>query len=289
MRTRIVPASMLKSLEDSDWIDRSKRPFVKDGNAWIPVKEGNSYDCILKRKENYSGPGYQMVGDIALIHGKKPEKENLETLIGWKKPSCILHIEKYAGVRRIPCTTVLYGKPKEVCHKENGCKYILDPSKVMFAMGNREEKRRISGIVKKGERIADMFAGIGYFTIPAALSGSNIHAMELNSESFGYLQRNIIENKVTDKISAECGDCRDLLKGEYDRAFMGHFDSVLMIQEILSHMKCGGALHIHTINSACETIKKACKDAGFNTEISVHRVKKYAPFRWHVVQDVTLL
>ncbi|MDD4300686.1 MAG: SAM-dependent methyltransferase [Methanomicrobium sp.] len=288
MRTRVVSVECLKNLSNEEWVDNSRRPFVKDSTAWIPVKEGYSYTCVLEDKQKYSGRGYQMIGDIALFHGDMPKKEDVEDLIKWIKPSCILHIRNYEGVKRIPKVNVLYGKPKEVCHKENGCFFILNPSKVMFAMGNREEKRRMAGIVKKDERIADMFAGIGYFTIPAALAGANIHAMELNQDSFLYLKRNIEKNNVEERVIPECGDCRNLLKGEYDRAFMGHFDSSSMLFDILAHMKRNSTLHVHSINPVCEVISKACKDAGFKSEISVHRVKKYAPFKWHVVQDVIL-
>ena len=40
------------------------------------------------------------------------------------------------------------------------------------------------------ERVADMFAGIGYFTIPLAGSGASVHAMEINPVAFGFLHRN---------------------------------------------------------------------------------------------------
>jgi len=75
---------------------------------------------------------------------------------------------------------VVYGSAGEVRHREQGCTFILDPTRVMFAQGNRVEKARIAALVRPGERIADMFAGIGYFTIPAARSGARIHAMEIN-------------------------------------------------------------------------------------------------------------
>jgi tRNA wybutosine-synthesizing protein 2 len=62
-----------------------------------------------------------------------------------------------------------------------------------------------------------------------------------------------------------------------------------MLSDILPHMKHGGTIHVHSINPVCEDMSDALRDAGFDSEISVHRVKKYAPFRWHVVQDVILL
>lgn len=289
MRTRVMPKECLKSVTKEDWVDINRRPYVKGDTAWIPVKDGFFFDCILDKKKGYLGRGYHMAGDIAIFHGDVPDKKDLDELIRWENPSCILHIHSYEGVRRIPKINVLYGKPKEICLKENGCFFIFDPSKVMFAMGNREEKRRIAEIVKKGERIADMFAGIGYFTIPAAVSGADIHAMEINPDSFLFLKRNIEKNRVEENVISECGDCRDLLKGEYDRAFMGHFESYSMLPDILSHMKRNSTLHVHSINDISAKISKECQIAGFKPDISLHRVKKYAPHKWHVVQDVVLL
>lgn len=288
MRTRVVPASDLKRAQREEWVDKNRRAYVKSGTAWIPVKDGYQYDCELEEKCAYSGPGYQMTGDIALIHGKRPAREDIEKLAEWKKPSCILYIKGYCGIKRIPDAEVLYGEPKEVLHRENGLFFILDPSKVMFAMGNRIEKMRMASFAKKDERIADMFAGIGYFTIPAAAQGACVHAMEINPQSFNYLKRNIEKNNLSKRVFAECGDCRTLLKGEYDRAFMGHFNSVSMIPDVLVHMKKNSSLHVHTISPACEEIEKACRDGGFEPSITVHRVKKYAPHKWHVVQDVIL-
>ncbi|MBP2132239.1 tRNA wybutosine-synthesizing protein 2 [Methanomicrobium sp. W14] len=289
MRSRIIPTENLGKIKGQPWVDRTRRPFVKESLAWVPVKKGYAADCILDEKKGYCGTGYQMTGDTALIHGDAPSEEKIKELIEWKKPSCILHIINYSGEMRIPQAEVLYGSPHEVCHRENGCTFFFDPSKVMFAMGNREEKRRMSGIVKKGERIADMFAGIGYFTIPAAMAGARVHAMEINPQSFEYLKKNIIKNGVPDTVFPECGDCRKLLKGTYDRIFMGHFDSPSMLADALSHSETGSVLHVHSIDSVREKIILECKNAGFYAEITEHKVKKYAPHRWHVVEDVELI
>ncbi|MDD4137480.1 MAG: SAM-dependent methyltransferase, partial [Methanoregula sp.] len=89
-----------------------------------------------------------------------------------------------------PRTELLWGTAGEVRHRESGYTYILDPQNVMFSMGNRNEKTRIARLIRAGsgnERVADMFAGIGYFTIPMAGAGARVHAMEINPVAFGYL------------------------------------------------------------------------------------------------------
>jgi tRNA wybutosine-synthesizing protein 2 len=146
----------------------------------------------------------------------------------------------------------------------------------------------VAALVRPGERVADMFAGIGYFTIPAASSGATVHAMEINQTAFEYLQRNIIENHVADRVTAEVGDCRRLLSGIYDRVLMGHFDAPLMLADALAHVRSGSVLHVHSIDDATATIQEAVTKAGFSAVTTSRRVKKYGPHAWHVVQDVTI-
>jgi tRNA wybutosine-synthesizing protein 2 len=162
---------------------------------------------------------------------------------------------------------------------------------VMFSMGNREEKARIARMVKNNprpERIADMFAGIGYFTIPLAGAGATVHAMEINPVAYEYLVRSIAANNLSGRITPSPGDCRQLLSGTYDRFVMGHFDAVSMLPDALRHAVPESVIHVHSIGPAEEQIRTHVESAGFSATIHVHKVKKYRPHTWHMVQDVYL-
>ena len=291
MRVRVVPLERLSSVMDEAWVDTERRPFVRDGVAFVPVADGYPCDEEISERHNYVGRGYQMVGDIALIHGRAPTAEETEEIRSWARPSAILHIRGYDGVMRRPEITVLEGASHEVVHHEAGIVYRLDPARVMFSMGNRDEKMLLASAVRgsgREERCADMFAGIGYFTLPAARAGARVHAMEINPESHAYLVANIRENALGNRITAECGDCRDLLAGVYDRVLMGHFDAGQFLSDALSHVKPGSILHVHSIGDISRAIGDACRECGMEAEISVRNVKKYAPGRWHMVQDVVI-
>lgn len=300
MRARKILLESLGAAMDDQWVDRTRRPYVSGDIAYVPVKDGYQADTELKERKPYSGRGYQMIGDIAVFHGKRPSAEELNAVIRWKKPRAALHISDYKGIMRLPGAEVLYGKSCDVVHREEGCTFILDPARVMFAQGNREEKKKMARIVSESEaggRVADMFAGIGYFTIPMAGSGALVHAMEINPVSFGYLEENIKLNEVGSNVSADLGDCRDLLKGEYERAVMGHFCAHEMLKDILPHMKRGGCIHVHA--TGCPDTDSAgrnnkmiidtAQEYGFSVKsINTRKVKKYSPGRWHMVQDVML-
>jgi tRNA wybutosine-synthesizing protein 2 len=291
MRVRAVPKEKIRTVLNEDWIDRSRSPYAEGDTLWVPVKNGGAFDRVIPERCPYTGRGFFMIGEIAVIHGERPECSDVEKLVEFRRPRGVLWVESLNEVTRTPSTEVLWGEIGEVRHHENGYTYYLDPSKVMFSPGNRLEKLRMAALVQEnghGERVADMFAGIGYFTIPVAGSGGHVHAMEVNPVAFEYLQRNIIANGLSGLVTASLGDCRDLLSGTYSRIIMGHFDAIPMLPCALNHVEAGSTIHVHSIGNREEQIGKICKSAGFSPTIVVHNVKKYRPHAWHVVQDVTL-
>ncbi|MDD4137481.1 MAG: hypothetical protein PHT99_06260 [Methanoregula sp.] len=84
------------------------------------------------------------------------------------------------------------------------------------------------------------------------------------------------------------GDCRTTMTGIYDRIVMGHFDAVTMLDPALDHVHRGSILHVHSIGPAEEQIRACVESTGFSATIQVHKVKKYRPHAWHVVQDVII-
>lgn len=291
MRVREVRTERLGAVRGADWVDLTRHPYVEGETAWVPVREGFPFDGEIPERHEYTGRGYFMLGDVAVMHGDRPTNEDVEGLVRFRQPRGVLWIASLAGVTRTPVTEVLWGSAGEVCHKEEGYTYYLDPSQVMFAQGNRDEKMRMARIIREGPagaRVADMFAGIGYFTVPMAGSGAEVHAMEINPVACAYLERNIAANGLAGRVQVSCGDCRTCLSGTYDRVVMGHFDAVTLLPAVFSHVRAGSVVHVHSIGNATAAIHECAEGAGFSPSIQVHKVKKYRPHAWHLVQDVTL-
>ena len=291
MRVRAVPKDKLIEIVNEDWVDPTRRPYAEGDIAWVPVRDDESCEHEIFPRIRYQGKGFFMIGDVAVIRGKKPCQDDVDEIVGFRHPRGVLWIESLHNATRTPRTQILWGDAGEVQHHENGYTYFLDPGKVMFAQGNRSEKMRISQLVHRSEtaeRVADMFAGIGYFTIPMAGSGASVHAMEINPVAFEYLNRNIGENGLSGRVNSSLGDCRDLLTGTYDRIVMGHFDAISMLPSALLHVRVGSIIHLHSIGTVEVPIKEQVEGAGFSASIHVHKVKKYRPHAWHVVQDVTI-
>jgi tRNA wybutosine-synthesizing protein 2 len=291
MHVRGIPRSELAEISTADWVDWTRKPCIEGDVAWVPVLPGEPFDRDLSRQPAYTGRGYYLIGDIVVIHGKRPDPDDIRKIADFCKPRGIVWREALQDITRTPRVETVWGECGEVRHRESGYTYFLDPSKVMFSQGNRTEKTRIARQILEGtgrERVADMFAGVGYFTIPMAGARATVHAMEINPVSCGYLQRNAAENQLADRITISPGDCRDHLTGLYDRIIMGHFDALDFLPDALRHVKPGSIIHLHGIGPKTEHIDDLVRSAGFSCGIIVHKVKKYRPHAWHVVHDVTI-
>ncbi|NTV00474.1 MAG: SAM-dependent methyltransferase [Methanoregulaceae archaeon] len=284
MRVRVVRPESLARLKDEPWVEGRRRPYVRDGIAYMPVRDGYDADLVLPDRRPYTGRGFSMIGTIALFEGEEPTKEQVRQVKEWKNPTGILWVRARNGVLRLPDIRVVSGESSVVRHREMGVVYWLDPSQVMFSRGNRQEKARMMGIIRKGERVADMFAGIGQFSLPLAYAGAKVHAMELNPVAYGYLCRNIEENGFSGQMTAECGDSRDLLFGWYDRIVMGHFDAQDLLSAATGHILPGGIIHLHSAFEGTPSLADQYQDS-FVVE-AIRRVKKVRPHTWHYVMDL---
>jgi tRNA wybutosine-synthesizing protein 2 len=210
----------------------------------------------------------------------------------------IVKINGIYGQMREPELELLYGETTETIHKENGCLYNLDLSKVMWAKGNTNERIRIAKLVEDKEIVLDMFAGIGYFSLPIAIHSKvkKIIAIEINPNSFEYLKKNIILNKVQDKVNPILGDSNEIAKNlSVDRVIMGYVKTTHhYLNSAISSLNDGGILHYHEtvpdklINQRpINRIKKEAKNKQVKL-LNLKIIKKYAPGVSHVVLDVKI-
>lgn len=287
MRTRLVPVTnIVQSLQES-WADSSRKPFVNEIGAYIPVKAGYDWSHIIAERSRI-GRGYQKLGDVIVFHGRKPDSEDIKDVLQRESPRGILWISGCEGDLRIPKIELIYGSGGEVIHRESGIRYLLDIQQVMFSQGNREEKSRIASFIRKGERVCDMFAGIGYFSLGMGKAGAYVHAIEINPVSFKYLEHNVRLNGLSHSIQSSLGDCRDKMSGLYDRIHMGHFDAISFLNIALSHSKPGTVLHVHMLNDQSSEINRILHSCGLDSDINIQKVKKTGPGVWHMVCDLVI-
>ena len=150
-----------------------------------------------------------------------------------------------SGTRRDPSGEVVAGTgDTETVHVEHGTKYALDLSETMFSPGNKAERARMGEVVDPGERVFDMFAGIGYFALPMARAGAAVTAAEIDAESHRRLVENARLNGVSDSVRAVHGDCRTV-ETTADRIVMGYYDAHEYLDAAVAALAPDGAVHLH--------------------------------------------
>lgn len=81
------------------------------------------------------------------------------------------------------------------------CEAIKQKYIIMFCICfAATEHQRLVEVVKHGDMLYDVFAGVGPFAIPAAKKGCMVFANDLNPESFHWLKYNVGLNKVAEKV-----------------------------------------------------------------------------------------
>ncbi|XP_069063508.1 tRNA (guanine(37)-N1)-methyltransferase isoform X2 [Pleurodeles waltl] len=95
--------------------------------------------------------------------------------------------------------------------RENNTSYEFDFSKVYWNPRLSTEHERIIGLLKSGDILFDVFAGVGPFAIPAAKKNCTVFANDLNPESYKWLLHNCKLNKVDKKVQTFNMDGRDFI------------------------------------------------------------------------------
>jgi len=98
---------------------------------------------------------------------------------------------------------------------EQGIRQSFDVTQVMFSRGNITEKIRFGKVlVQPKDVVLDLYAGIGYYTLPALLHGGAafVYACEWNPTALQALTFNVNDNRVDpSQYVVLSGDCRHLV------------------------------------------------------------------------------
>ncbi len=149
----------------------------------------------------------QIVGHITYVNLKDellPYKSVIGEIILSTSPRAKLVVTKTNIIEnkfRNLDLEILAGDPKAgfvVEVRENECRFELDFSKVYWNPRLSTEHFRVFELIKTGDKVFDVFAGIGPFAIPIAKRKKAVvvHANDLNPESHKYLVSNVKLNKI---------------------------------------------------------------------------------------------
>ncbi|MFB6204848.1 MAG: class I SAM-dependent methyltransferase family protein [Candidatus Nanohaloarchaea archaeon] len=235
-----------------------------------------------EEKEDYDLPSYEIIGTVAVINelgdhdpgevveGIREHNPHVETIL--------VKEEGLHGEFRVGDYRVLYGGETETTHREFGCRYRVDPTKVYFSERFSTERERVVSKIEDGERVLVMFAGVGPFAILAGKNSSpeEVVAIEKNPVGADYLKENIRLNNLEHVVAGVEGDVKDEVpgRGKFDRVVMplpGSADEFLPLA--MKHTAENGVIHYYRFmeegdwDSIIEEVEEAARETGVDYEI----------------------
>lgn len=262
----------------------------------------NSLDLPASAKEKLPRR-WELIGDVLVLKLDPSlsahDDEIAETYARVLGAKTVLEdVGGIGGKFREPEFRLILGSETTTVHKENGVLFKLDAARIMFSSGNIHERIRMARTCKPDETIVDMFAGIGYFSLPIAVHSKprKVYACEINTAAFSYLEENIRLNRVHE-VEPLLGDCRDVApEGVADRVIMGYLWGKEYLGKAMRVVGEKGIIHYH---EACHTdemaerpvriLKEEAHEEGRRVEnATVRRIKSYSPNVYHVVVDAKI-
>ena len=269
---------------------------VRADSANLPVEEWELVECSpprAERREKPKTPSYDLIGDVAIVRSNVleflGEDEIVRALTAFHKRLRAIYVkEETVDEFRIPLLRLIWGEPvEEVSVREYGLSFKVRLGKVYFNQRLGEEHHRVASEVSPGETIADLFAGVGGFSIHAAsMTYVRVVANDLNPHAYECLLENVRLNKKALKGTVipfnedasripelvSCRKCFDKVIANLPRKSLDFAD---VYSELV---KPGGVLYLYVLSYDPETTtEEIYRRMGEWRIISSRLVLEYAP------------
>ena len=255
---------------------------------------------------------FDIVGDLVIIEIPQQLKE-YEQLIGDTIMQTHRNIKvvlgkagDVSGVYRIRDYTYIAGEHRTATvHREFGCSYYVDVAKAYFSPRLGHEHMRVAGQVEAGEIVADLFAGVGPFSV---LTGKHcpkveVYGVDLNPDAVELLKLNVHANKVEGNVFPVCADAREIAKGQLrgvaDRVIMNLPETAIdFVDAACNAIKpSGGVVHFYGFirqPDSVENLKHRFtaeverRGRKVTTFLAARCIRETAPFESQVVLDAII-
>ncbi|TFK77438.1 hypothetical protein BDN72DRAFT_867141 [Pluteus cervinus] len=115
---------------------------------------------------------------------------------------------------------LIAGEPDYIVeHHESNCRFTFDFTQVYWNSRLHTEHDRLIQIFQPHDVVADVFAGVGPFAVPAGVKGCGVLANDLNPNCARYLKQNVQDNRVSTGVRVYCEDGRDFIRRAVTRCF----------------------------------------------------------------------
>ena len=289
-----------ETIDNYEIVDIDLEPMKKVPHNFSQILENELTEDEIENLRT----SFDTIGDIVILEIPN-DLESKKQIIGnaalkfTKRKSIYMKTSAIKGTTRVRDLEFLSGVDDSITiHKEHGARLKLDVRKVYFSPRLATERKRIMESVKNGEKILDMFCGIGPFPIVIAKNKNvDISAVDINPEAIKYLNENIKLNKLKGRIKTYCGDVRevsDCFKLKFDRIIMNLPGLAYSFLDVsINLIEDGGIINYYEFSDSYETgikrLKNACEKVGKKVEIiNCRKVKSTSPGEWHVAIDAKI-
>ncbi len=221
---------------------------------------------------------YDVVGDIAIIiiPQELEKKEHLIAATILAQHPNIKVVAKRDGIyggefRTLPLQIIGGEERKETVHKEDGVRFCLNLETVYFSVRSSHERKRIASLVRDGEEVLVLFAGIGPY--PLIIGRTNprcqVVGIEKNPEAYRYALKSQGLNKRISNVRFHAGDVESVLPAlgqTFTRIAMPLPQSAdLFLPVALAALRREGWLHFYDLqrqgsfDHSIEKVEAACR------------------------------
>jgi len=166
----------------------------------------------------------------------------------------------------------------------------VDLALAYFSARLATERQRILDAMEEGERVLDMFAGVGPFAITLAGKAGVVFAADLNPAAVHLLVHNGALNRRENIIPmlADAGALARIGLAPFDRVIMNlPLAAPQFLEAAAGLCRDGGTIHLYALQEEegeCLPRIRAVT-AGSVTE---RMVRTYSPGKWHAVYDIVV-
>jgi tRNA (guanine37-N1)-methyltransferase len=237
---------------------------------------------------------FDIIGDVAVI--RLPDEllpYSLEVGAGlcrvFPRLRAVALDKGVKGEMRVRELEVIAGDENtETTHTEFGIHLLVDPAKAYFNPRLANERMRVASLVREGEVVLDMFAGVGPFSIMIAKHArpSVVYAIDINPDAVSYMRRNVELNKA-DRVIAMEGDARQVIFDlpNVDRIVMNLPHSAIdFFADAITRLNFGGTIHIYhicdrgDIDAVVDKLLVTARGMGMEVEVTrKEELKTYSP------------
>ncbi|NIP33308.1 MAG: methyltransferase [Thermoplasmata archaeon] len=314
-----------RALARAGALDPTRRPKVEDDWLYLPLADGSGeivglpqiYHVVeVDLEERATKPSslrdapslspelasevtrsMDVVGDIAVLRLKddlRPRAAEIGRALLEVQPRlrAVAVDDGVEGELRLRSLELVAGEgPLTAVHREHGITLTVDLEQAYFSPRLATEHRRVADLVEEGERVLDMFAGVGPFAVLIGKDGraTEVHAVDLNGRAVELAIENAEANDVTEVVRVHHGDAREVVPGlgSFDRIIMNHPTAAIDYVDVATAAsRSGTRIHLYLIGTPDEAdeVVELFKD---RMELMGRReVRTYAPGVAHYCLDL---